>query len=92
MPPEPGYPRMADSPVVLQGQQSFQVFNARFPMGCSTEDIPVVERDENEGRGEQKKEKYNRQSEAAAHKSQGAMRDHNIRSSRFVIGTFAPEH
>jgi hypothetical protein len=75
------WPRLADSPEVLQGKQSFQSVNARLPASRSIADVPVVERDESERRGEHAQQEHNRQSVSATQEKKSPMRDHNIYSS-----------
>jgi hypothetical protein len=84
---------MADGSVVLEGKQSFQVFDARFPLSRLTDGVPVVETDENEGCAEQNKDERSRRSEIAAQKRCHPMWDHNIDSSRKSgIGICPLEH
>jgi len=78
---------MADTAVVVECKQSLQVLDARFPASCAAEDVPVVERDESEGRGGQNQEEHNGRSAIATENRYGPMRDHNIdSSSKYGIG------
>lgn len=82
--------RLADSPEIFQGKQSFQGVNARFAASSSIADVPVVERDESESRGEHPQQENNWQNVGATQEKKSPMRDHNIYSSpNFGIGIFA---